>query len=151
LRSIAGVCLLAFGIQLVASELDAGGDAVAVNVTDFKRGGQYAATFSVNVVNESRLLADTCATLQVRAEYRWWKWWWDDRGGRVSFQAQARALDVLEQSATRAERIAFGYMGQGWSAPDPTRPCNVVSHALVEYTENPIAGTERAVLSYYAR
>jgi hypothetical protein len=145
-----------------ASIAHAGGDAIKATIRDFRRSGMYEATFTV-VASNSRQYFSTvtdldgehvavhqCHSLRVVAQYPRLKWWWYDYlNGHTTRQAQANALDVLQAAHGTGDKVAFGYMGTGWSDAMDGEPCTVTSHALEELRENPIDGTTTAVLSYY--
>jgi hypothetical protein len=135
--------------SIAVTAAHAGGDAVKVRIRSFARQGEHGAQFSAVVASAEEQLPGGCKQLEVEARYAWWKWWWNDVGGQVSRRAQLQALKVLEDSAARGELVGFGYMGTGWDIPNASEPCRVVSHALVEWRDDPLPGTSTSVLSYF--
>lgn len=145
--SVAAAVALAF---LGASSLKAGGDVFRVRIRDFKAEGEYGARFTAVVAADEQALPGGCRELEGRARYAWWKWLWDDVGGHVSRRSQVAALKVLEAAAADGELLGFGYVGTGWSAPEASRPCSVISNALVvESADTGPPGMKASVLSFF--
>jgi hypothetical protein len=122
--------LLALAAWLIAPPSFGGGATFPATIQNYHRAGQDSATFTVAFESAPDGLPSICKKLEVRARYAWWVWWWDDLGGRINRQAHDRTLDFLSVAATKGARVEFGYMGQGWKAPDSALPCSVVSNAL---------------------
>src|SRR5690349_3437413 len=103
----------------------AGGDVFRVYVRDFRREGAHGARFTAVVANDEEPLPGGCRELNVASRYAWWKWLWTDVGGLVNRPAQRRALDVLQDAASRGALVGFGYIGAGWQPVRDQEPCRV--------------------------
>ena len=140
------VLILSASLFALGDVVEAGGDSFRVKVRDFARKWPVGATFTVVAARDTERLLGNCAQLRVDATYAWWKWWWEAPYG-LSASAQARALDLLERASD--DVIDFGYIGEGWHVAEPSQPCHVLSHALIELPRESPSQDAPSVYSFY--